>query len=138
MTAAVADAAGLPCSVVRKIACPRPLKCPTGQMPVVHPGDCCPTCQVDCSRVSCVLPVCPAGQVLRVPEGECCPVCQCEIEGQVFQKCRACSATCIQILEYGTPICGGLCEEGCGCPANKPVIDSINRVCVTPEECPRE
>ena len=55
----------------------------------------------------------------------------CPIEGQVFQTCRTCPATC----SNPDRICTLACEQGCGCPSGQ-FIDQVNRRCVSLEDCP--
>ena len=65
------------------------IACNPGEQQVMHPGDCCPSCEavlydevirasnkpVDCSRVRCKEPICGQGITPVVNPGECCAVC---------------------------------------------------------------
>ena len=53
------------------------------------------------------------------------------MEGQIFQQCSSCSATC----SNPNPICIATCIPGCACPAGQ-VIDTLNNKCVSPKQCP--
>lgn len=59
----------------------------------------------------------------------------CKIEGQVYQPCRACPATC----SNPSLVCTHQCRPGCGCPSRQ-IIDDItnpkNPKCVDPRKCP--
>ena len=55
----------------------------------------------------------------------------CPIEGQVFQRCASCPATCSR----PDVICHRACFSGCGCPAGQ-LIDTVNSKCVDRKECP--
>ncbi|XP_065913510.1 keratin-associated protein 16-1-like [Dysidea avara] len=55
----------------------------------------------------------------------------CPIQGQVFQRCKTCPATC---TNPGL-VCTLQCQPGCGCPPGK-LIDVTNNRCVQPSQCP--
>ena len=57
----------------------------------------------------------------------------CPIQGQVYQECPPCYATCSRPFK----ICpSGICSTpGCGCPAGQ-VVDTVNKKCVTINQCP--
>ena len=122
--------------------------CDKGEKLVVPEGECCSECVPqstttlpelpDCSVVLCLRPVCQEDEKLVVPEGKCCPKCQpiqeCEIEGQIPSMCASlCPRTC----DGSGPIfCPAVCVVGCVCPSEKPVIDTVNKRCVSLDECP--
>ena len=56
---------------------------------------------------------------------------ECPIDGQVFQECKTCPATCDNPLIE----CPAVCRPGCGCPFGQ-VIDTTNNRCVHPKRCP--
>ena len=63
---------------------------------------------------------------------ESCPSTPtCPIQGQVFQQCRTCPATC----EVPDIACIAICEPGCGCPRRQ-LIDEQNNKCVARDQCP--
>lgn len=110
--------------------------CKSGERVEIPTGSCCPICVPDptCAAASCIVPECRRGEVLTVPEGECCPVCTCEIQGQNFSDCASvCPATCEQPLV----LCKAVCMPGCKCEDGF-VVDRINKVCTTVDECPDE
>lgn len=115
------------------VSCSRPV-CEENEGLIVPKGECCPQC-VNCSAVNCQQPVCHVGEELVVSEGECCPRCeriQCEIEGQVPSTC---ASLCPRRCNSPIRLCPTVCVFGCKCPSGQ-LIDSINRKCVPPEECP--
>ena len=113
--------------------------CKIGEIVVTPDGACCPICVPDpngpsCAAVSCIIPKCRPGEVSIVPEGECCPVCVCEIAGQTFSDC---ASACPQTCEHPNIVCRARCRPGCECKKGF-VIDPINKVCTTVDECPDE
>ncbi|XP_019849765.1 PREDICTED: papilin-like [Amphimedon queenslandica] len=54
----------------------------------------------------------------------------CPVDGQVFQECRSCPATC----SNPEIACAAVCIPGCGCPDGK-LIDEKNNICVDREDC---
>ena len=55
----------------------------------------------------------------------------CPIEGQVYQECASCVATCSRPF----PICPSRkCTSGCACPAGQ-VVDTVNKRCVSILRC---
>ena len=58
---------------------------------------------------------------------------ECPIEGQEFQECRTCPATC----DDPDLLCTLQCQPGCGCPPGE-LIDEENNSCVKPGKCPIE
>ena len=56
---------------------------------------------------------------------------ECPIDGQVFQECKTCPATCDNPLIE----CPAVCRPGCECPFGQ-VIDTTNNRCVHPNACP--
>ena len=97
---------------------------------------------------------CPRGTVLDERRRECVPprrcpsrnkpllavkgsICVfftgrlCPVEGQVFQRCRTCPATC----SNRDLVCTLDCVPGCGCPPGQ-LIDTVNNKCVRPDQCP--
>ena len=59
----------------------------------------------------------------------------CEIEGQVFQQCKTCPATC----SNPNLVCTLQCKQGCGCPSGQlidDVTDKENPKCVDSKKCP--
>jgi len=59
------------------------------------------------------------------------PSGSCPIQGQVYQRCRTCPATCSK----PDLVCTLQCVRGCGCPTGQ-LIDTINKKCVKPKQCP--
>lgn len=55
----------------------------------------------------------------------------CPINGEDFQACRSCPATC---FNPGL-LCIAQCIPGCGCPSGQ-LINTLNNTCVDPEQCP--
>ena len=59
----------------------------------------------------------------------------CKIEGQVYQQCKTCPATC----SNPNLLCTLQCEPGCGCPSGQlidDITDKENPKCVDPIKCP--
>lgn len=59
----------------------------------------------------------------------------CETQGQVYQECKTCPATC----SNPNLLCTLQCEPGCGCPVGQlidDITDKENAKCVDPKKCP--
>ena len=75
---------------------------------------------------------CKDGFVLNEDSGKCIPTDECNgctIEGQTFQRCAPCNATC----DDPTPVCPLICRPGCACPAGTVLHEGK---CIPLADCP--
>ena len=75
---------------------------------------------------------CKDGFVLNEDSGKCIPTDECNgctIEGQTFQRCAPCNATC----DEPNPRCPLICRPGCGCPVGMVLHEGR---CIPLADCP--
>jgi len=96
--------------------------------PVSSLGTCTP-----CAEVTCTKPECAEGEEIGNSCGPCCPVCQpvCP-ETKQWVQCAGCGGTCSE----PNPLCIHIiCQPGCICSPETPILSSKTGKCITNKEC---